>query len=818
MKAWCSVLLFAGLLAASDPPAGGLHGSRLRLASGVLRDGERGFRIRGVAYSHVPVGESPESPIPQRSCLYARDIPLIAAMGANTVRTYDLIPDADTAFVPLLESGGLQWLAGFPLDSFHDPARPITARKDLILASFRSYASRFRSQPRLLAYVFGNQVSDNYNQKFAGAVEDFYALLPAAAAILREIEPDNPPMLTTAVRDVRELSRKVEGLSFWSWNAYPGISFAGQLEEARGAATAPVLISEYGIDALDRLAGAEDERAQAGAATTLAAEIEAAEGILGGIYARFVDEWWRSGKEANRHLSGGPSAAGFPDGWRDEAWFGVFRALPTEQAGFDSLQPRAVFAALAALWGGRTPSAWEQDEPPELEALVNAASGDVAIAPGALVRITGKGLPAGGPACLCIGEYPAPVAAASATEWTAQAPWELVPGERSATIYRAGRAGNFVRAAVQRYAPAVFPGGVVRAGAGCRATRTNGVRPGEILEVYATGLGAGPFAGALEARVNNTPAEVLYAGLMPAFLGLNQVNLRVASATAPSPEATLELRMDGIAGTPYPLSVADPAARPSITLSYSGEEVLLQAGGPGRTARVFVGGTNGYCGPVLFRTSGLPAGISIQSPVAFVGETAPVEVRAAADAAPVSDASFALIGLAAGASSGSVTIPFTVLPRGGHIPVRVVSGGFKSQAPALLEWNGRALFTTTGGGPGRGINVLTVDPATGVYSAVMSFDTWAGEAASAALVNFLAGLPDGRIVLAAVADDGSYRLTAAARDAIAALFGSRFIGDLGYQHSWAMIGRKNRTAPIAEGFSEESVVALEEVLSLPMSP
>src|SRR5574341_616691 len=86
---------------------------------------------------------------------------------------------------------------------------------------------------------------------------------------------------------------------------------------------------------------------------------------------------------------------------------------------------------------------------------------------------------------------------------------------------------------IREYAPAVFPGGVVRAGLGCRASRQNGVRPGETLEVYATGLGRGPFSG-LEARINNTPAEVLYAGLLPSFVGLNQVNLRVDSETPPS--------------------------------------------------------------------------------------------------------------------------------------------------------------------------------------------------------------------------------------------------------------------------------------------
>jgi len=589
-----------------------------------------------------------------------------------------------------------------------------------------------------------------------------------------------------------------------------------------------VLISEFGIDALDRLSGQEDEVSQAIFAGALASEIELTPDSLGGVYVRFADEWWRGDPESNRHSPGGPPDAASPDGWRDEAWLGIFRAVPTEQPGYDSLQPRAVYRTLAGLWGGRTPEEWDVAEEPRLDTFTNAASDDNTVSPGALARLTGAALAAGasspagewpphaGASCVCLGNNAAPVGRSSDGEWIVQVPWNAELGERPVALFRAGRASNFLAAKVQQYAPAIFPGGVVRAGTSCRASARNGVRPGEVLEVFATGLGAGPFDKEnTRALINGTPAEILYAGLLPAFVGLNQVNLRVAATTPASAASSLELQREGIAGKPYPLPVADVSDRFGIALDAPSGEVLLQAGGPPRAVQVGVDGVNGYCGPVLFQAPGLPPGVSLQAQVAFTGQPATLDLRAAKDAAPAQSGSFVLIGHAPGASAGSATVRFSILPSRGDITVRVVSGGYRSSQPlARFDWNGRTLFAATGGGPGRGINVMAVDPASGVFSAVRSFDTWGDETAAAALVLYLSGLADGTIVLFAVADEGSYQLTAEAREAIAAMFVSAFIRGLEYQQSWALIGRKGAPAPIAEGASLDSQVVLERVLKI----
>jgi uncharacterized protein (TIGR03437 family) len=756
-----------------------------------------------VGYSPLPIAAHPEDPVP--SCVHARDLPLIAALGANTVRTYRLLPEGDTSFVALLDTTGLHWLAGFPLEPYYGPAQPISAKRDAILDGFRKYAERFRGERHLIAYVFGNDVPEDYNRKFAGPVSDFYALLGDVAILLRELEPENTPLLATGVRDLADLRNAPPGLSFWLWNAGSVRYLTAPLEEIRRRSAKPVLAADYGVGAFNQFAGREDEAAQAQAAVGLVKEIESAGFLLGGVYAALADDY------------------------RDAARLGLFQPVAAAQPGLDTLRPRAVYGALAALWGGRAPAEWRLENAPQMQKVAHAASDADVVSPGALVRVTGKTLAGSefvangipwplhlGESCLCIGDEPVPLGMLSPESITAQVPWDLAPGEQAAVLFRAGASSNLVKTQVRQYAPGIFPGAVVRAGTFCRVSAENGVRPGEILEVYATGLGPGaPSLVTPTVSINGTSAGVLYSGLLSSFTGLNQVNVRVNPLTPPSQSSAFELRVEEASSNLYPISVARAEDRFGVLLRVPPSELVLQAGGPGGVVEVEAEGVNGYCGPVLFSTGESPYGISFRAPVAFTGQTTPLEVTAAPNAWPQTGAAMVLYGYAAGAQSGAATLRVTILPSRGDLKVRVVSGGYKSSPLARFDWNGRVIYSTAGGGPGRGINVLVVDPVTGVFSPVASFDTWGDVTASQRLVGHLSGLPPGAVVLFAVADDGSLLLTSTARDAIASMFGSRLITALSYQQSWAMIGRKG-ASPIAEGASATSQVVFERVLTFPL--
>ena len=786
---WMSALLWLSVLCP-------LFSGELRLEQGELRlEGSRAV-IRGVAYDPLPLGGRLDSAAPP--CVYARDLPLMAAMGANTVRTVKELDGDGESFRSLLETTGLYWLAGFPLDAYYDPTRTLASRSPEILSAFRQYASRLRGERRLIGYVFGESVATDYWKKFAGPVSDFKTLLADAGRMLEEIEPSDTPLLATATADLAQLRDAQAAVSFWLWDAGPRASLASAIEEIVLSAAKPVLIAGYGVDAS---AGAD---AQALAAVELSRQIAAAPALLGGLYSAYLDD---------------------P---RNTRKYGLFRPAASERAGLDHVLPRPAYHALAGLWGGRVPPVWESATTPRVEKMAHAATGEDRVAPGTLVRVTGADLDRSefaangipwplhlGETCVCIGGRPAPLGMVSAQAATALVPWDAETGDHPALVFRAGVASNVVSVKARAYAPGIFPGAVVRAGSVCSVTTENGVRPGEVLEAYATGLGPGtpswmpPFVS-----INGAPAEVLYSGTLASLVGLNQVNLRVHPQTPAGRNSSLELTVDDVT-TRYPLSVAGPEDRFGIALAAPSTEVVLQAGGEGKVVEVRVEGRNGYCGPVLLSADG-PAGVAFRAPVGFTGQNLPVEIRAAASALPQTGTTVVLQGFAPGATGGSATARVTVLAGTGDIHVRVISGGFRALPLARFDWNGRTLFSTTGGGAGRGINVMAVDGATGVFAPVRSFDTWGDQTASARLAEFLGALPSGTLVMFSVADDGSLLLSAQVRAAIAAQFGSRSIQSLTYQQSWAMISSKGAAAPIAEGLSSESQVTLERVLTFPM--
>ena len=818
----------AHTLAATILLGGGISGPdllgapRVTLADGRLAQGNTRFVVRGVAYSNAAVGEPAGYRLAASTCRWARDLPLLAAAGANTVRTYGLLPEGANAFLDLLESTGLYWLAGFPLEPYYDPARTILASKRQILDAFGEYARRFRSQRRLIGYVFGNEVTRDYQAKFAGAVEDFYALLGEAAETLRQIEPEETPLLTTAVHEAGELARSPAGLSFWCWNANPGRSFGGRLEEVRRLAAKPVLISEFGVDAFDERTRQEDEQAQAEAAGTLVKEIAGASWLLGGVYSSLLDEWWRGSPDAGRHGAGGSPHAGFPDGFRNEGWQGLFRVAATEQPGLDILYRRAAYGVLAARWGGWGLAAAEA---PRLLRVENAASGTELIAPGALARVSGERLTHAvtaeaswplhlGQTCVCFADAAARMGMSAPGEISAQVPPVLAPGETKAVAYRAGVKGNALPVTLRRYAPGIFPRGVVWAGSACATSPQNGARPGDWLEVYATGLGSGADVEPVRAELAGQPAPLLYWGPLAAAVGIHQVNLQVPPDMERTLGSGLRLVEGGISSNLYPLSVAGAGDRPGIALRADPPELVLQAGGAPRAVTVQVEGVNGFCGAVLFQAARAPEGIWFQIPAAFPGQTVPLAVSAAPGTPALADSMLVLTGYSGGAS-GQMALKLMVLPNQGDIPVRVVSGGFTAGPLARFDWNWRTLFWTSGGGPGRGLNVMSVNPATGVFSAVRTFDTWGDQQAAAGLVQYLGALASGSIVLMAVADEASYRLSGQARDAIAGWFGSQYVRSLGYQHSWALIGRKGALKPMAEAGAPDRQVTLEKDLTLP---
>jgi uncharacterized protein (TIGR03437 family) len=824
-------------------------------------DGEV-FVVRGVVYSSVPIRRAWLDTMTAAGCRYARDFPLITALGANTIRTLAMVPIGDQNFQTLLADNDLYWLAGFPLDRFHDPGRTLSpgtsagrALRAKILEEFAVYVDAWRENPRLIAFVFGDEVTANYRQKFAGSAADFYSLVREAAALVKQLSPD-APMVTTAVAEQTQIGERAFGsddlsqpdLAFWSLNQLGVVSLDGVFHQLRQRTAKPLLVSAFGVDAFDQRQQMEDADTQAATARDQSRVIDAARGIgfpvLGGVWAELLDEWWRGSDSPAQHGTNGSPAIPFADGFLNPAWLGLLGVQPSGVQGLDRLRPRDAYFALAEEWGGAAFADATAAAVPSLDedGITHYAGGGSVVAPGGLVRLRGRALGsrqsvAAAPplpieledVSVCMAEEPMPLFYADPNEIRGQVPWTAPPGKIRTAAVRHGLVSNIVEVEVAPRAPGIFDGGVFPAGHSCPADEANGVAPGTYLEIYGAGLGpvgrqiAGGLAlGEVSLTLDQPKVffgerelPVVFSGLLPKFVGIYQTNAYLPEDATPG-TAGLRLVQGEATSNPYPLRVIAGLEQPDFMLTDPEPNAfVLQRGAPAQIAYLRLGGINSFCDSVDFLITGLPAGVIASVPSGLPGQTLPLYVQAEAGAALANEVEVFLVG-----RSGTRTIRrafrVSVLPSLGSIRFRVVSGGWLSTVPvARFEVDGRVLYETSGG-VGRGFNFLTVDPATGTLGPLRSFDTWGSQEQVAALEDYLRSLPLGVVVLGAIADDGSLLLTDQTRRIIRETLASRTIDSLGYQYSWAIISRKGAAAPIQESLHPSGVVVLDRELTFPM--
>jgi uncharacterized protein (TIGR03437 family) len=195
------------------------------------------------------------------------------------------------------------------------------------------------------------------------------------------------------------------------------------------------------------------------------------------------------------------------------------------------------------------------------DAVVNAATFTSGIAPGGIMAIFGTGLsapgvPSGPAAAADMDGVAATVLWASAFQINAQVPPGIAPGVhtlRVSDVY--GVAQQSV--SVSAVAPAIFLIGSSSAGAVLNQDfsmngPSNPLPRGQVLVVYATGLGAVTKQGQLSvtaatvtALVNGQELPVEFAGLAPGYVGLYQVNVPIPAATPPGLGVSLTLKEGG---------------------------------------------------------------------------------------------------------------------------------------------------------------------------------------------------------------------------------------------------------------------------------
>ena len=178
-----------------------------------------------------------------------------------------------------------------------------------------------------------------------------------------------------------------------------------------------------------------------------------------------------------------------------------------------------------------------------------------------------------------IGGVEAPLFYGDGGQVNAQVPYELAGvGAASLVVRGRGAAGAPATVTIAPAQPGIFTvsqtgtgQGVVLDAAGRLVDANNPARPGDVVVIYATGMGLTNPAAATGAAAPTEPlahvttsptvtiggqqATVEFAGLAPTFAGLYQINARVPAGVAAGSSVPLVITQNGIASNTVTIAV-----------------------------------------------------------------------------------------------------------------------------------------------------------------------------------------------------------------------------------------------------------------------
>lgn len=340
----------------------------VKLSEQKILVGGNSFIVRGVGYQPTPIGYYPYnkgdgSPYidvfadtPYNRNMWARDLEYLRDMHCNTIRTWGKV--TSEAFLDACYNNGVNpiyVIMGYWLDYTKNYSIPENRMQ--AIDGFRQYVDTYKDHPAVLMWAIGNE--DNY--WYTGITRGLYTLLNELARTAYEVEGSayHPTMFPSrelahmGEESVRSTDLAMNYLDIWGVNTYRGNTFGDLFSDYQFRSTKPFLITEYGIDAWDNAHSAEYEAMQANYAASLWDEIAANENFcIGGVIMEYSDEWWKDddlGSTPDTHDYGGYENEAHPDGFSNEEWWGIMRAVPNGDS-IDMMAPREAYYALKDKW------------------------------------------------------------------------------------------------------------------------------------------------------------------------------------------------------------------------------------------------------------------------------------------------------------------------------------------------------------------------------------------------------------------------------------------------------------------------------------
>lgn len=346
------------------------------------------FFINGMNWDYFPIGTNYSYSLWQQPgdvIMAALDyeMPLLRAMGVNTIRQYTGVPAKWIKYI--YEKYGIYTVLnhsfgryGLTLKGKWEPntdySNPLT--RELLMKEVKDMVSQYQGTPGLLMYLLGNE--NNYGLFWRGAETEnipmkdrkstiaanhMYKLFNEATVAMKAIDQSHPVAICNGdLLFLDIIARECRDIDVLGINVYRGLSFGDMFEKVKNEYGKPVMLTEFGADAFNTVANNEDQEAQARCLVSNWKEIYAnAAGLgragnsLGGFTFQFSDGWWKSGQTVNldqHDMNASWSNGGYLNDYKpgennmNEEWFGICAKGTTNERGTYQLYPRAAYYAL----------------------------------------------------------------------------------------------------------------------------------------------------------------------------------------------------------------------------------------------------------------------------------------------------------------------------------------------------------------------------------------------------------------------------------------------------------------------------------------
>jgi len=301
------------------------------------------YYVKGAAYSITPIGNKPIT-----STLEDRSIQYLKYMNANTIRTYST---PGKTMLTKMAAQNIRVIAGFWVETSYDLTQPSVRQQ--VKDDFAKMVVDLKDNPGVLMWNLGNE--QNYQN---GNNANWYSLCQELAIVAYQVEGEkyHPVCINNGnIYNVGSVSMNADdaALSYvdlWATNIYE-LNLTPRFDIYRTKTNKPLVITEFGIDALDNRTKQEYETTQAVIDSMNWSQILSANDVvIGGTVFEYTDEWWKAG-DPNSHDYGGYTTGAHPDGYSNEEWWGTIAVTQDQNGdGYDEWRPRQVYYMFQRNW------------------------------------------------------------------------------------------------------------------------------------------------------------------------------------------------------------------------------------------------------------------------------------------------------------------------------------------------------------------------------------------------------------------------------------------------------------------------------------